>query len=265
MTDEAAAIAERFLAARRSASGLADYPGTLPETPDASYAIQDAAIEAWDKPVIGWKVGRILPPLSDRFGADRFAGPIFASATAAAPGDRPAMPIFAEGGAAVEAEFLLRIGTEPPAGQTRFTLGESADLIDRVHVGIEIASSPLRVLNALGPVAVISDFGNNNGLVIGPAIEDWRASGFEAWTVATRVDGVEVGSGQATAFPDGTIGAARFLFELMARRGIALRPGQWISSGAVSGVHDVTPGQTVDVRFGDRHEVGCSVTAARPE
>lgn len=265
MTDEAAAIAERFLAARRTADGLADYPGTLPDTPDDAYAIQDAAIAAWGKPVLGWKVGRILPPLSDRFGADRFAGPIFASVTASAPADRPAMPIFAEGGAAVEAEFLLRIGREPPAGQTRFTLEESADFIDRVHVGIEIASSPLRVLNALGPVAVISDFGNNNGLVIGPAIEDWRTSGFEAWTVATQVDGVEVGSGQATAFPDGAIGAARFLFELMARRGIALRTGQWISSGAVSGVHDVTPGQTVEVRFGDRHEVACSVTAARPE
>lgn len=258
-------IAGRFLAARRSASGLTDYPGALPETPDASYAIQDAAIAAWGKPIIGWKVGRILPPLSDRFGADRFAGPVFESARAAAPGDRPAMSIFAEGGAAVEAEFLLRIGTAPAAGQAHFTLEETAELIDRVHVGIEIASSPLRVLNALGPVAVISDFGNNNGLVIGPEIEDWRTSGFEAWTVATRVDAVEMGSGQATAFPDGAIGAARFLFELMARRGIALRPGQWISSGAVSGVHDVKPGQTADVRFGDRHEVGCSVTAARPE
>jgi 2-keto-4-pentenoate hydratase len=264
VTDQAAAIAGRFLAARRNASALADYPGSLPETPDASYAIQDAAIAAWGEPVIGWKVGRILPPLSDRFGADRFAGPIFASAAAAAPGDRPAMPIFAEGGAAVEAEFLLRIGTAPAAGQAHFTLEEAAGLIDRVHVGIEIASSPLRVLNALGPVAVISDFGNNNGLVVGPAIEDWRTSGFEAWTVTTRVDGVDVGSGQATAFPDGAIGAARFLFELMARRGIALRSGQWISSGAVSGMHDVNPGQTADVRFGDRHEVGCSVTAARP-
>jgi 2-keto-4-pentenoate hydratase len=265
VTDQAAAIAGRFLAARRNASALADYPGPLPETPDASYAIQDAAIAAWGKPVIGWKVGRILPPLSDRFGADRFAGPIFASAIAAGPGDRPTMSIFAEGGAAVEAEFLLRIGTAPAAGQTRLTLEETAELIDRVHVGIEIASSPLRVLNALGPVAVISDFGNNNGLVIGPEIEEWRTSGFEAWTVTTSVDGVEMGSGQATAFPDGAIGAARFLFELMARRGIALRRGQWISSGAVSGVHDVKPGQTADVRFGDRHEVGCSVTAARPE
>ncbi len=37
----------------------------------------------------------------------------------------------------------------------------------------------------------------------------------------------------------------------MARRGIALQPGQWISSGAVTGVHDARPGQTVEARFGE--------------
>ncbi len=93
------------------------------------------------------------------------------------------MPVFAEGFAAGEAEFLLRIGAPPPAGKTSFTLEETADLIDAVHVGIEIASSPLGAINEIGPIAVVSDFGNNNGLVVGPEIADWRASGFEQWEV----------------------------------------------------------------------------------
>ena len=93
------------------------------------------------------------------------------------------MPVFAEGFAAGEAEFLLRIGAAPPAGKTGFTLDEAADLIGAVHVGIEIASSPLGAINELGPIAVISDFGNNNGLVVGPEIPDWRTSGFEQWEV----------------------------------------------------------------------------------
>ena len=70
---------------------------------------------------------------------------------------------------------------------------------------------------------------------------------------------------RASAFPDGAIGAARFLFELMARRGIALRPGQWISSGAVTGVHDARPGQRVEARFGEGYQVECTLRAARPE
>jgi len=264
-TSDPATIAGRFVAARRAAAGLASYPGDFPETLDEAYAVQDRAIAAWGRPVLGWKVGRIAQPLSGRHGADRLVGPIFAAQTAAPFGTSPECPVFAEGFAAGEAEFLLRIGRTPPAGQERFTLEESADLIDSVHVGIEIASSPLGAINRLGPVAVISDFGNNNGLVVGAAIPDWRSSGFEQWEVTTLLDGVEAGRGRASAFPDGAIGAARFLFELMARRGIELRPGQWISSGAVTGVHDARPGQRVEARFGEGYRVECTLRAARPE
>jgi 2-keto-4-pentenoate hydratase len=258
-----AAIADRFLTARRTAGGLAGYPGDFPETLDEAYAVQDEAIAAWGRPVLGWKVGRINPPLSGRYGADRLAGPIFAAQTDL--GTVPECPVFAAGFAAGEAEFLLRIARTPPAGQGRFTLDEAAGLIDSVHVGIEIASSPLGAINRLGPVAVISDFGNNNGLVVGAAIPDWRSSGFEQWQVTTLLDGAEAGTGRASAFPDGAVGAARFLFELMARRGIALRPGQWISSGAVTGVHDARPGQRVEARFGEGYRVECTLHAARPE
>ncbi len=265
LIDHADTIADRFLCARRSAEGLAEYPGEFPRSLADAYRIQDRAIAAWGRPVIGWKVGRILPPLSDQFGVDRLAGPIFASQIAAANGHEPEMPVFGRGFAAGEAEFLLRIGRTPPAGQDRFTLEEAADLIDAVHVGIEIASSPLGSINQLGPIAVISDFGNNNGLVIGAEIPDWRSSGFEQWEVSTLIDGIEAGTGRAASFPNGAIGSARFLFELMASRGIALLPGQWISSGAVSGVHDAAPGQRVEVLFGTEFRIACTLTEMQPQ
>jgi 2-keto-4-pentenoate hydratase len=264
ITDGAAEIAARFLAARRAGSGLTAYPGTLPETLEEAYAIQDCAIAAWGKPVLGWKVGRINPPLSERFGVDRLGGPIFQSAGFEG-GTGPEMSVFADGFAAGEAEFLLRIGRAPAAGQTRFSLEDAADLIDAVHVGIEVASSPLEPINRIGPVAVISDFGNNNGLVIGREVPDWRSSGFQAWEVETWIDGVSVGTGRAENFPDGAIGAARFLFELMAERGIALAAGQWISSGAVTGVHDAQAGQRVEARFAEGFSVGCKLVPVRGE
>jgi 2-keto-4-pentenoate hydratase len=265
LTRESSRIAGRFLAARRAASGLASYPGDFPATLDEAYAIQDEAIASWGRPVIGWKVGRVHPPLSERFGTDRLGGPIFAQTLAPVNGGTVEMPVFAEGFAAGESEFLLRVGATPPPGKTRFSLDEAADLIDAVHVGIEIASSPLGAINELGPIAVISDFGNNNGLVIGAEVPAWRSSGFETWPVATFIDGVEAGVGRAADFPDGAIGAARFLFELMARRGIGLRPGQWISSGAVTGVHRARPGQTVEARFREGLGVACRLVAAEPE
>ena len=260
--DDAASIARPFLDARRRADGLAGYPGDLPGTLDAAYAVQDAAIAAWGSPVLGWKVGRIASPLSVRYGADRLAGPIFT--VVHSDSASPDMPVFAQGFAAAEAEFILRVGANPPPEKTHFTLSEAAELIDAVHVGIEIASSPLETINDLGPTAIVSDFGNNNGLVVGPPIPGWRGSGFEEWEVVTRIDGVEAGRGRASSFNNGAIGSARFLFELMARRGIALEPGQWISSGAVTGVHDLRPGQTAEVRFDRWYEVSCRAVAAEP-
>lgn len=256
-------IAGRFLDARRAASGLDSYPGDFPATLDEAYAIQDDAIARWGRPVIGWKVGRVHPPLSQRFCTDRLAGPIFAQTVASA--EPVGMPVFARGFAAGEAEFLLRIGKTPPAGKAKFSLDETAALIDAVHIGIEVASSPLGTINELGPIAVISDFGNNNGLVVGPEIANWRSSRFEDWPVTTLIDGAEAGTGRAADFPDGAIGAARFLFELMARRGIALIPGQWVSSGAVTGVHGARPGQLVEAHFRDGLSVACRLTAAEPE
>ena len=265
LTDEAAGIADCFLSARRAAAGLADFPGVLPATLDEAYAVQDAAIAAWGRPVIGWKVGRINPPDSERYGTDRLTGPIFRSALAGPLGAGPDMPVFARGFAAGEAEFLLRIGKAPPPGQRDFTLDGAADLIGAVHVGIEVASSPLVAINDFGPTAVISDFGNNNGILIGRPIPEWRSSGFEDWTVTTRIDGREVGTGRAADFPDGAIGAARFLIETLARRGIALQPGQWISSGAVTGVHEAAAGQRIEARFDGDFAIACTLVAAAGE
>jgi 2-keto-4-pentenoate hydratase len=264
-TNDAAAIADRFLTARRAAAGLAAYPGDMPSSLDEAYEIQDAAIAAWNRPVVGWKVGRVPPPLVRQFGTDRLAGPVFVSRVAESDGGEVAMPVFDEGFAAAEAEFLLRIGRAPDPTQMRFTMEQAAELIDAVHVGIEVASSPLRAINDLGPVAVVSDFGNNNGLVVGAAVPGWRTSGFEQWSVMTLIDGAEVGTGSAAAFPDGALGSVRFLFELMARRGIRLGPGQWISSGAVTGVHDAHPGQSVEAQFNSGLSVRCRLLAARPE
>jgi 2-keto-4-pentenoate hydratase len=265
LVEDRSRIAGRFLAARRAAAGLDDYPGDFPATLDEAYAIQDEAIARWGRPVVGWKVGRVPPPLIERFGTDRLAGPIFRQKRAPGNGGALEMPVFAKGFAAGEAEFLLRIGAPPPPGKREYSLAEAADLIGAVHAGIEVASSPLARINELGPIAVISDFGNNNGMVIGPEIGDWRASGFEDWEVVATIDGAEVGRGRAAGFPDGAIGAARFLLELMSRRGIALSPGQWISSGAVTGVHPARPGQTVEARFRDGVALACTLVAAEPE
>ncbi|OAN63182.1 2-keto-4-pentenoate hydratase [Sphingomonas sp. TDK1] len=249
-------IARAFVEARRTASPLPAFPGPIPPDLPAAYAVQDAALALVGQHAAGWKVGRINPPIG---GVDRLAGPIFADQIKAEDG--AAMPIFANGFGAAEAEFLLRVGRAPDPAQRRFSMDEARMLIDAVHVGIEIASSPFAGINDHGPMVTISDFGNNNGLVVGAAVAGWQDIDLNRWPVSLYINDAEIGFGLAADMLDGPFGAARFLFEHLAARGIAVTPGQWISTGAVTGVHPVAIGDRVEARFDARLSIRCTIAA----
>lgn len=259
-------IAMGFVTARRSASALSIYPGHVPETLAVAYRIQDLAIAAMSLPIGGWKVGRIAPALVARYGAERLAGPILAnSIRRAAPGAPVGGSVFAGGYAAAEAEFLFEFGYAPPAGKVHFTAAEAASLVRRVHVGIEIASSPFPKINDLGPAVTISDFGNNNGLIVGPEVANWRQSETFERTVETTVDERKVGTGCGNGIPGGPLESVRFLLENLAARSILVQPGMWASSGAITGVHVVSVGERVNARFGPDLAVECVIEPARPQ
>jgi 2-keto-4-pentenoate hydratase len=257
--EAAGEIAQSFVTARREGSALPDYPGTLPTTLDQGYSVQDAALALAGGTVAGWKVGRINPPID---GIDRLAGPIFSDKVFDEGADPVPMPIFAEGFGAAEAEFLLRIGTAPDPAKTSYTMDEAIAMIDAVHVGIEVASSPFPGINTNGAAVTISDFGNNNGLVVGTAIPADAFGGINDWLIESRINGELIASGYGRDMLDGPFGAARFLLESLAQRGIALEPGQWISSGAVTGVHPVQVGDHFEARFNGQFTVECSITAS---
>jgi 2-keto-4-pentenoate hydratase len=260
---EAQTIARRFVTARQAGTALPDYPGAMPRALEKGYEIQDFAIAEDGDRIVGWKVGRIGEADIANFPVDRLAGPIFARHVFDYAGQPIPMPIFADGFGAAEGEFLLRIGGTVPADKTRYTMDEAAALVDAVHVGIEVASSPFPGINTNGPAVTISDFGNNNGLIVGPEIPDWRTSGFERWPVVVEIDGREIGRATTETMLDGAVGAVRFLLELLAARGIAVPPGTWVSTGAVTGVHVVHVGQNVVARFGDDLAVTCIIEAAQ--
>lgn len=247
------AIASAFVSARQQSRALVAYPGEQPADLATAYRIQDAAIALAGRPVGGWKVGRINPPLG---AVDRLSGPIFADQIIPAR-PMPTMPMFQDGFGAAEAEFLLRIGTAPEPGKSSFSRDEVIPLIDAIHVGIEIASSPFPGINDSGPAVTVSDFGNNHGLIVGAGISlDLLTA-----PVELRVNDMRVGAGSAEGMLDGPFGAARFLFENLASRGIVPQPGQWISTGAVTGVHRVHPDDRVEARFGETLSVHCHITA----
>jgi 2-keto-4-pentenoate hydratase len=257
------AIAAAFVTARREARALDRYPGEIPATLDAAYRIQDAAIRLVDDRICGWKVGRIQPPLDQHFGTTRLSGPIFARNTHPVSPGRD-MAVFMGGFGAIEAEFLFRLGTVPP-GRSSWSIDDALDCVTAVHIGFEIASSPFAGINILGPTVTASDFGNNNGLLIGPAVADWRERHIDRTSVTTIIDDAFVGSGQASSFPGGSAQSVAFLLENLTARGHSVVPGTWVSTGAVSGVHEIAPGSTAIAQFGDFGSIECHIVAALAE
>ena len=250
-------IAARFVQARRAGRALPGFPGVIPSDLVEAYLCQDAAIALWNERVVGWKVGYIAPERRDGSGDERLLGPIFADALwpAADEGD-VAFPVFVGGFAAVEAEYVFRLGADAPAQRTMWTPQDASHLVAAMHIGVETAGSPLATINELGPSVVVSDFGNNAGLILGDAVDDWRER-MESFTCSTWIDGVCAGRGGAASLPGGPLAALAFALARSAQRGRPLRAGDLVTTGAATGIHDIVAGQGARVVFDGIGEIGC--------
>jgi len=257
-------VAQAFVTARAQAGVVLPYPGTAPADLASAYAIQDCAIAIDGRAIAGWKVGRINAPLDTALGSNRLSGPVFAdSVVDAQPGDVPAMPVFTQGFAAAEAEFLLHVAPGFAGPVPTDNAGTKA-ILDDIRLGIEIASSPYPGINSDGPLVTISDYGNNFGLVRGAALAAWPDVDLCAVKVRTEIDGEVIGAATAATMLDGPYGAVRFLLGNLIARGIDVSGGLWVSTGAVTGVHEVRVGQHVRAVFEGCGEVLCTIVAATP-
>ena len=257
-TPEQEKVARAFLDARAKKTPLTLYPGPIPQTMADAYAIQDAAIRFDGRTVGGWKVGRIAADLAPHYGDERLAGPIFTDEIVdALDGDVPAMPVYADGFAAAEAELLLCFGD---IGTADLDLASVRDCIVDVRAGIEIASSPFAGINGHGPAVTASDYGNNKGLVLGPRIPDWRDADLVRMPVQLFIDDACVGAGSMETMLDGPFGSALFLIRTLRARDIAIPPGTWVSAGAVTGVHEIAVGQRAEAVFDGKIRVGCTIS-----
>lgn len=262
----AAAIARAFVEARRRAVPMRDYPGQMPSDLASAYAIQDAAIGLWDDTVAGWKIGLAPADLRVELGVDRISGPIFERQVVfAAPDQMVDLPVVRGGFAAVEAEFVLRIGRDQDVDKRVWSAADAVEMIGAVHIGVELAGSPFAGINDHGPAVTVSDFGNNSGLIVGDEVKEWRAIDWAGAVAQTSIDSQRVGEGNAAMLPGGPLAALAFLLTHCAERGKPLRKGQLISSGAVTGVHRIEAGQSAELSFGRYGVLRCRAVPARGE
>ncbi|WP_157218103.1 2-keto-4-pentenoate hydratase [Flavisphingomonas formosensis] len=255
---------DAILTARARARGLAAYPGEPPATLAEAYALQTALIGGWRDAIGGWKVGRVGSPWAEAEGVGRFIGPIFARTIVHSEGETP-FPVFAGGFGAFEAEFVIQLATDAPPREGAWSIEEAATVAGAMHIGIEVAGSPLAPVNDLGPLVSTAAFGNNAGLIVGPAIAGWQDMALERLGCAASIDGVLIRQADASAIPGGPMTAFAFALETAARLGFPLKAGQFVSTGAVTGVLPVAIGQECVADFGPFGTLHCVTVPAAAE
>jgi 2-keto-4-pentenoate hydratase len=251
-------VAAELVAARRQGRSLTRFPGVVPASMAEAYQIQELAISRWQDKLVGWKIGYISADRRTAGDPDRLVGPIWSQQCQRGEGQAspPEVGIFASGFAAVEAELVIRLGQDlPTPARGGWTAEEAADLDQHLLIGIEVASSPIPDINALGPTVIAADFGNNNGLVLGSILTD-RPAGV-AVQLACYVDGRLMGEGSAENLPGGIHHGLATALNILASRNQPVGAGMVFATGAITGIHPIRPGQhcRVDVRGGPSVEL----------
>ncbi|MBV8060712.1 MAG: 2-keto-4-pentenoate hydratase [Alphaproteobacteria bacterium] len=245
-----------LVAARQKGGDLMAYPEPIPATLAEAYACQEAAIDLWPDAVAGWKIGGIPADRAALLGADRLTGPVFRkNIWRSESGHTMTCPAFRGGFAAVEGEIVVQIAEDAPTAKTEWSVAEARAMAANLYCGIEIAGSPIANINARGTTVVVSDFGNNTGLIVGAAIPDWQNLSPEDLGCATAIDGGQVGRVDRVDLNGGTFEALRFLLGQAAGRNRPLKKGMMITTGALTGIHEIGAGQRGKVVFSLKNQV----------
>lgn len=251
LSQEDQALSRRIVEARLEALVLEEFPGQLPVNLEQAYSVQAASIAQWPDEVVGWKVARLPADDQVRYAKERLAGPVYqATVQAVEAGSEVVAQVFGGGFAAIEAEIVLELDQDVPSDFDTAEALKLAGLVAKAYCGAEIASSPMPFVIDLGAMSIISDMGINAGVILGPEIPDFLSYPADALAASVSVNGQVVGEASPGPVTGSPFDALRFLIDHCHANGIRLTKGTLVSTGMITGVHEVTVGCNARVDFG---------------
>jgi 2-keto-4-pentenoate hydratase len=225
---------------------------------DAAYAVQQINTDRWieaGRRVSGRKIGVTSKAIQHQVGVDQpDFGTLFVDTEY---GD----------GIEIEAERLIQ-----PRAEAEVALVLERDLDAAPHGFAQIIRA---VAFALPSIEVVDSRIDNWDISIVDTVADNASCGvyvlgsrpvplsaFDALTVPMlmTLDGMEVSTGVGSACLGNPLHAARWLADTMCRRGIPLRAGDVIMTGALGPMVPFGPGQDLVARFGDLGVVTTRIT-----
>lgn len=161
MTKNAETVARALMDAHNSNTAVEGFPdGCAPDSVEAAYAIQDAAITLSGESIGAWKVG----PASDDF--PETCAPILASRVIQTPATFPnALRI-----KAVECEVAFRLARDLPASEGPYTSEQARAAVASAMVAIEVVETRYAGWPVESRLWALADNQSNHALVVGPEI-----------------------------------------------------------------------------------------------
>jgi len=241
--------AELFLAARRTASPIADLPERLqPTSLEEAYFIQDNMAHALQpEGTTAWKVGAPAPDATPLF------GPMI-SAWIADSGSVLGEPRHRWRG--LEAEISFHFGRDLPPRATPYTREEIVAAIASCHPAIEELEAGLAEPPKVAKFTMFGDMQMHGGFIHGPVIENWQQIDFSKESVTLSIDG-EVVVERTASNTAGTdlLRLVLYLANEGAARTGGLKRGSWVTTGSWTGNSFAKAGSEVNVHFSTAGDV----------
>lgn len=261
MAPEAIQEAARLLAeARRSGTMLKALPERCrPQSMAEGYAIQNAFRALWTQPVAGWKIGATADKIMQRYRLDEpMMGPVYAPDVFASPA-RPAPGRFNH--FCIETEFAYRFGRPLPPRAAAYTRGEILDAVDTLIPAFELINPRFEQIPFDAAAEAVADCTVNGGMVLAPAIADWRKLDLIGHRVRLVIDGKVSAEGTGADALGDPVNVLEWAVNRLSRDSIGLEAGQLISTGTMTGVVHLEAGQIAVGDFGALGKVEVSFAA----
>lgn len=238
-------LASAWRARRRIEALDTDPP---PITVADGYRAQDALVTAMARPVVGFKIGATNKSLQRYFEVDEpFFGRLFADFVKPSPLSLGAGDVFNH---AIEAEYVFRIGGALPVSSAPFNRDQVAAAVAGVHPAIEIPDSRFTNWRSVGIAHLIADNAIAGYLTYGEGTTAWRVETLPSQPVEITVNGTRVARGSGANVLGNPVDVLVWLANTLAARGMALEPGQLVTTGSTTDLVIAEPGDEVVADFG---------------
>jgi 2-keto-4-pentenoate hydratase len=208
-----------------------------------AYDVQDRLvpmIAGASAPPAGYKIGLTTPRMQQMCGIDEpIVGVVLAERLHASPA-QVAVKDFVRLG--IESEIALRIGR--PFPESEVPPERVLDHVDGICAAFELVDDSHADYGRLAAAPLVADNAWNAGLVTGPLVPAAGLASLRDLKGVLRRDGEVIDTGSSSDVLGDPANALSWVVRHLARRGQALLPGQWVSTGSIVPTRFVEPGQT---------------------